>query len=125
MKATILVVDDNKETTDMVKLMLDLNGYGCVTANSAQECLSLLDGGKFDLILLDMAMPTMSGLELLQKLRDDGRLVQYKIVLFTASPMYTDMDLEKIKSKYGAVERMRKPFTEQELVSLVKRHTGS
>lgn len=121
---TILVVDDNKETTDMVKLMLELNQYGCATANSAQECLALMEKIKFDLILLDMAMPVMSGLELLQKLKVDGKLSKNKIVLFTASPMYTDMDLEKIKSKFGAVERMRKPFTEEELVQVIKRHTA-
>ena len=119
----ILVVDDNKETTDMVKLMLELNQYGCATANSAQECLALMEKSKFDLILLDMAMPEMSGLELLQKLKSEGTLSKNKIVLFTASPMYTDMDLEKIKSKFGAVERMRKPFTEEELVQVIKRHT--
>ena len=120
---TILVVDDNKETTDMVKLMLELNQYACGTANSAQECLALMEKIKFDLILLDMAMPVMSGLELLQKLKSEGKLSKNKIVLFTASPMYTDMDLEKIKNTFGAVERMRKPFTEEELIQVIKRHT--
>ena len=120
---TILVVDDNKETTDMVKLMLELNNYSCVAANSAQECLELMAKSKFDLILLDMAMPVMSGLELLEKLKKEDRLAGNKIVLFTASPMYTDMDLEKIKERFGAVERVRKPFTETELVDVIKRHT--
>ena len=120
---TILVVDDNKETTDMVKLMLELNNYGCVTANSAQECLELMAKSKFDLILLDMAMPVMSGLELLEKLKTEDKLAGNKIVLFTASPMYTDMDLEKIKERFGAVERVRKPFTEKELVGVIKKHT--
>jgi two-component system cell cycle response regulator DivK len=120
---TILVVDDNKETTDMVKLMLELNNYGCVAANSAHECLELMAKSKFDLILLDMAMPVMSGLELLEKLKKEDKLAGNKIVLFTASPMYTDMDLEKIKERFGAVERVRKPFTEKELVGVIKKHT--
>ena len=120
---TILVVDDNKETTDMVKLMLELNDYSCTTVNSAGECLKAVRESKFDLILLDMAMPVMSGLELLEKLKKEDRLAGNKIVLFTASPMYTDMDLEKIKERFGAVERVRKPFTETELVSVINRHT--
>jgi CheY-like chemotaxis protein len=107
----------------MVKLMLELNNYGCVAANSAHECLELMAKSKFDLILLDMAMPVMSGLELLEKLKKEDKLAGNKIVLFTASPMYTDMDLEKIKERFGAVERVRKPFTEKELVGVIKKHT--
>jgi two-component system cell cycle response regulator DivK len=121
---TILVVDDNKETTDMVKLMLELNNYGCVAANSAHECLELMAKSKFDLILLDMAMPVMNGLQVLQKLKKESMLAANKIVLFTASLMYTDMDLEKIKKNFGAVDRVRKPFTEKELIHIVDTHTA-
>ena len=121
---TILVVDDNKETTDMVKLMLELNNYGCVAANSAHECLELMAKSKFDLILLDMAMPVMNGLQVLQKLKKESMLAENKIVLFTASLMYTDMDLEKIKNNFGAVDRIRKPFTEKELIHIVDTHTA-
>ncbi|MGI0019833.1 MAG: response regulator [Nitrososphaera sp.] len=120
----ILVVDDNKETTDLVKLMLELNQYGCTTANSAHECLTAMRKSKFDLVLLDMAMPVMNGIEVLQKLKEDDMLAENKIVLFTASPVYTDMDLEKIKKNFGAVDRMRKPFTEQELIHIIETHTA-
>jgi CheY-like chemotaxis protein len=121
---TILVVDDNKETTDMVKLMLELNNYSCTTVNSAGECLKAIRESKFDLILLDMAMPVMNGLQVLQKLKKESMLAENKIVLFTASLMYTDMDLEKIKNNFGAVDRIRKPFTEKELIHIIDIHTA-
>jgi CheY-like chemotaxis protein len=121
---TILVVDDNKETTDMVKLMLELNNYSCIIANSARECLKAVRGSKFDLILLDMAMPVMNGLQVLQKLKKDNLLAENKIVLFTASLMYTDMDLERIKNNFGAVDRIRKPFTERELMRIIETHAA-
>jgi CheY-like chemotaxis protein len=79
---------------------------------------------KFDLILLDMAMPVMNGLQVLQKLKKESMLAANKIVLFTASLMYTDMDLEKIKKNFGAVDRVRKPFTEKELIHIVDTHTA-
>ena len=120
----ILVVDDNKETTDMVKFMLELNNYGCTTANSGRDCLAAVEERKFDLVLLDLAMPAMNGLEVLEKLRKDNMLAKNKIVLFTASAIYTDMDLEEIKKNYGAVDRMRKPFTEQELINIIETHTA-
>ena len=121
---TILVVDDNKETTDMVKLMLELNNYSCIIANSARECLKAVRESKFDLILLDMAMPVMNGLQVLEKLKKYNILAETKIVLFTASVMYTDMDLERIKKNFGAVDRIRKPFTERELIRIIETHAA-
>src|SRR5687768_12568196 len=116
-KKNILVVDDNQDITDMVVSMLETSPYTCVTANSGKDCLRILQDQKFDLILLDMAMPDMSGLDVLKKLKDTDTISQNKIVLFTASPMYTEMDLRKIKEEYGAIERVRKPFTDTELLA--------
>lgn len=123
---TILVVDDNRTITDMVQDMLRSSTYSCVTANSGRECLDLIKTQEFDLILLDMAMPEMSGLDVLVKLKEHNmaRKNKAKVVLFTASPMYSDMDLKIIKEDYGAIERVNKPFTEKELFTLVKKHLG-
>lgn len=121
-KKKVLVVDDSKDITDMVESMLGSSPYACVTANSGKECLKFLREQKFDLVLLDMAMPEMSGLDVLLKLKEDNILRQNKIVLFTASPMYTEMDLTKVKEDYGAIERVRKPFTNVELLSLINKH---
>jgi CheY-like chemotaxis protein len=121
-KKRVLVVDDSKDITDMVESMLGGSPYECVTVNSGQECLKFLREQKFDLVLLDMAMPEMSGLDVLLKLKESNTLPQNKIVLFTASPMYTEMDLTKIKQDYGAIERVRKPFTNTELLSLINKH---
>lgn len=120
----ILVVDDNREITEMVKTMLESSPYSCVTANSGQECLKLVQDQKFDLILLDMAMPEMSGLDVLAKLKENNKMEQNKVVLFTASPMYTEMDLTKIQEQYGAIERVKKPFTDSELLTLIDKHVG-
>lgn len=124
MAKRILVVDDNTEITDMVKTMLESSPYSCVTVNSGQECLELLQNERFDLILLDMAMPDMSGLDVLAKLKEKNSIGQNRIVLFTASPMYTEMDLTKIREQYGAVERVKKPFTDTELLTLIDKHVG-
>lgn len=124
MAKKILVVDDNREITEMVNTMLESSQYSCVTANSGQECLELLQEQKFDLILLDMAMPEMSGLDVLTKLKEKNEMAQNRVVLFTASPMYTEMDLTKIREQYGAVERVKKPFTDTELLTLIDKHVG-
>lgn len=124
MAKRILVVDDNTEITEMVKTMLESSPYSCVTVNSGQECLEMLQDEQFDLILMDMAMPEMSGLDVLAKLKERNKIEQNKIVLFTASPMYTEMDLTKIREQYGAVERVKKPFTDTELLELIDKNVG-
>jgi len=118
----ILVVDDNKEITDMVQSMLESSPYSCVAVNSGSECLNLLKTQEFDLVLLDMAMPEISGLDVLSRLAEDDQVRSRNIVLFTASAMYTDSDLKKIKGWYGAIERVKKPFTEAELLAVIDKY---
>jgi CheY-like chemotaxis protein len=121
-KKTVLVVDDNHDITEMVETMLESSPYSCVTVNSGQECLDVVKNMMFDLILLDMAMPEMSGLEVLWKLKETGITKQSKVVLITASPMYTEMDLKKLRNEYGPVERVRKPFTDVELLAVIDKY---
>lgn len=118
----ILVVDDNEDITEMVQTMLESSPYSCVTVNTGQQCLDLVKQQKFDLILLDMAMPEMSGLDVLTKLKENNISRETKVVLVTASPMYTEMDLKKIREDYGAIERIKKPFTDTELLAVIEKY---
>lgn len=120
----ILVVDDNQDITEMVQAMLESSPYSCVTANTGQQCLDLVKAQKFDLILLDMAMPEMSGIDVLTKLKENNLAQGTKIVLVTASPMYTEMDLKKIRADYGAIERVKKPFTDKELLAVIEKYVS-
>lgn len=118
----ILVVDDSKDITDLVQSMLDSPSYTCVAANSGQESLDLLKREKFDLVLLDLAMPGMSGLDVLSRLAENPETRPHNIVIFTASPEYSDADLKTVRGWYGAIERVNKPFTEDELLSVVDKY---
>jgi CheY-like chemotaxis protein len=120
----ILVVDDNEDITDMIKSMLVSSPYSCMTANTGIQCIDLVKQQNFDLILLDMAMPEMSGIDVLTKLKENNLAQQTKIVLVTASPMYTEMDLKKIREDYGAIERVKKPFTDEELLAVIEKYIG-
>ena len=120
----ILIVDDNEDITDMIQSMLESSPYSCMTANTGQQCLDLAKQQNFDLILLDMAMPEMSGIDVLTKLKENNLAQNSKIVLVTASPMYTEMDLKKIRDDYGAIERVKKPFTDTELLAVIAKYIG-
>lgn len=121
----ILVVDDNRDITEMVETMLESTPYTCTTVNSDKECLRMVECQDFDLILLDMAMPEMSGLEVLKELKDSKDLSKTKIVLITATPAYTEMDLSKIREEYGTIERIPKPFTDTELINIIDKHISA
>ena len=120
----ILIVDDNVDITDMIQSMLESSPYSCVTANTGRQCVDLAKQQHFDLILLDMAMPEMSGIDVLTKLKENNLAQNSKIVLVTASPMYTEMDLKKIRDDYGAIERVKKPFTDTELLAVIAKYIG-
>jgi len=66
---TALVVDDDKDTTFLLKYLLEMNGATVITANSAAEGLSVADNKDFNVILSDISMPGMSGFEFVRKLR--------------------------------------------------------
>jgi len=113
----ILVVDDNKQITDVVKLMLESSGYHCTIANSAQECLSLLPSNRFDLILLDIAMPEVTGIDVLKKVKEDPSLNHNRIIFFSASS-FTDAQMEDLK-KQGALDCIRKPVSKTKLLEVI------
>jgi CheY-like chemotaxis protein len=121
----ILVVDDNQNITNLVGTILESSGYSCTKANSAKRCLELIydSNNSYDLILMDLAMPEMSGIDVLKKLKQDGLLNKHRVVFFTASSL-TDSEKEDLK-KVGALDAMRKPFSKAELLEFIAEHTNS
>jgi len=118
----ILVVDDNQITTDLVETILETSGYACIKANNAKDCLELIynDKNTFDLILLDLAMPNTSGVEILDQLKRDGLLDKHRLALFTASSL-SDVEKNGLKT-LGALDTMKKPFTKAALLEFVARY---
>lgn len=119
----ILVVDDSKVITDLVKLMLEKSGYDCIASNGAKECMQLLHKEKFDLVLLDIAMPEASGLDVLDAIKNDEKQKGVKVVLFTASSP-TETELEGYMAK-GAVGLIRKPVKKETLIAQLEKYLAS
>lgn len=121
----ILVVDDNRETTDLIKIILNSSGYECTTASNGKEGLDKIYKNKFDLILMDLAMPEMSGLDALAKLKEANKLADNKILVFTASPTLSDTEVDKLKKEYRVLGRLRKPFKKNDLLDTIAKHLES
>lgn len=110
----ILLVDDERRMLDLLSLYLTPHQYSCTKAKGAQEALRYLDSQAFDLVLLDIMMPDMSGFELCTKIRDFSDV---PIIMLTAREQQEDI----VKGlKLGADDYITKPFNEEELLARIE-----
>jgi EAL domain-containing protein (putative c-di-GMP-specific phosphodiesterase class I) len=107
----VLVIDDEPAVVKALGMLLEKKGFAVSTASSAREALSVLERTKFDVILTDIIMPEVSGVELLRELRRHD--LDVPVVLMTAGPTL-DSALEAIA--YGAQQYLLKPVEPDELV---------
>ena len=116
-----MVVDDEENLLELVKAVLEQEGFEVITASNGPECLEKLKKVKPDLILLDVMMPGMSGREILEKIRENPKTRNLKVAFLTVV-RYSEMgkkDLEKLH----VLDYITKPFDNKELVRRVKKMT--
>lgn len=89
---SILIVDDNPANMKLVRVLLSSEGYDVHTALDAQEALTELKSSRPDLILMDIQLPGMDGLELTRRLKSDPATRDIKIVGLTAYAMRGDQE---------------------------------
>ncbi len=103
----ILVIDDNASNRDLLSRQLARDGHAVEAVASGAEGLALLEGRDFDLILLDVLMPEMSGFEVLSKLKLDSSTAEIPVIMITA---LDEMDSIVRCIEAGAVDYLPKPF---------------
>lgn len=115
----ILVVDDIANNLKVIGEMLEQAGYGVTFAISGQQTLERLKTARPDLILLDLMMPEMDGLQVCDILKADGQFAEIPIIFLTASHEHQNL-LKAFDS--GAVDYITKPFNPGELLARVRTH---
>ena len=113
--ATILLIDDDDQDRKIVKIILEDAGYRFVTVDSGQHALRLLEHQEVDLILVDIFMPDMDGLELIPVLRKTRPATKI-IAITSGSGEKNYLDVAK---HLGAHDTLKKPFSRQELLDAV------
>lgn len=111
----ILIVDDEKNLREMLATLLQREGYAVHQASSAEQALDLVSRDSFNLILSDIRMPRMSGIELLRRLREQGNRVP--MIMMTA---YSSTGEAVEAMKLGAYDYVCKPFKNDEMRLVVK-----
>ena len=114
---SVLVVDDNPENLKLILVILAASGYELTTASDANEALRLLNERKPDLILLDLQLPGMDGLELTRLLKSRPETRSIPIVAVTAYAMKGD---DAKAREAGCDDYLVKPVDKRALRSLVK-----
>jgi len=103
----ILVVDDSADNRDILRRLLEREGYGVTTAQDGQRALEQLQTGAFDLMLLDVVMPVMDGFEVLRRMKEERRLHQTPAVMISA----LDESNSVVRCiQMGAEDYLMKPF---------------
>lgn len=111
---TILIVDDEKEIRDLVEIYLKNEGYLTEKANTGMEALKLVEEKKIDLIILDVMMPVVNGIDACIKIRQTHNI---PIIMLSAKVE----DIDKILGlSVGADDYLTKPFNPLELIARVK-----
>jgi CheY-like chemotaxis protein len=113
MKHKVLVVDDNPDSVAIMRGVLEGRGYDVAAAHSGTEALQFLKKEKVDLVLLDVMMPEMSGMEVLQRIKEDAATGRLPVILVTAKTQDEDV---LSGYQYGADYYITKPFTAKQLV---------
>jgi len=109
----ILGIDDNVDITELLSMTLSAMGHEFSFVNTGKEGVKLITEQKYDAVLLDLAMPNFSGLDVLRELETKGKLSDYNIILFTASSVSaTEIDEFLGKGIRGII---RKPIEVDEL----------
>ncbi len=111
-KGRILIVDDDPHAVEILTRMLEREGYACVSAAGGPAALHIVREQPVDVILLDVMMPEMDGLQVCEHLREDSDLRQIPVILLTAKD---DMETRSQGMALGVSEYLTKPVNKREL----------
>jgi len=115
-KARIMVIDDEESMCKFMQIMLKKEGYGVSSAQSGKEALEELQNSHYDLVIADLMMPEMNGLELLSKVKSIDPELNFIVMTAYAS---VDTAIEALKK--GAFDYIAKPFKVDELKITIKK----
>jgi two-component system response regulator VicR len=116
----VLVVDDEPDALELVKLVLESGGFETILATSGTEALAQMDKIRPDLVLLDIMMPDMDGWDVFRKIREKNSKIPIAILTAKAQNIDRLLGLHVLK----ADDYITKPFGKNELIGKVRKLVG-
>ncbi len=118
MSKRFLIVDDSASIRQLVTFALNDAGYEVVAAVSGEQAVSLLSGNRFDMVITDLNMPEMDGIELIKKIRGTADCKFIPIIMLTTE---AQDDMKRQGKDAGASGWIVKPFSPEQLLNVVKK----
>lgn len=115
----VLAVDDNEDNLGLISFTLDLFGFAFISAPDGQTTLDLAQTHQPDLILLDIMLPDLDGIEVVRRLKQDSRTKSIKIIAVTA--LARDEDRDRILEA-GCEDYISKPYMVDDLEALLRHY---
>jgi len=116
-KENILIIEDDKHISKLVKYNLEKTGYDCTIVEDGEKALDVLSKQGIDLILLDIMLPEMDGFEVCRLIKQDTKLKNIPIIMLTAKGEEVD---RIVGLELGADDYVVKPFSPRELMLRIK-----
>jgi len=120
----IMVVDNDRSTVETIKTALELEGYDIITAFGGQECLDKLKKEAVDLILLDIMMPEIDGIQVLRRMNEDEKLKKIPTILMSALSIQSDAfqrSKEYVMHYANLKDEIEKPFDIVNFLARIKK----
>ncbi len=116
----ILGIDDNEDILKLLKTVISSKGHDFTQALNGKDGVKLIEEQNFDAVLLDLAMPEFSGLDVIESLKKSNKLEEQKIILFTASSA-TEKEIDVLLQNDGIKSCIRKPVDIDILINSVEK----
>jgi len=116
-KEKILIIEDEKNIAKLIKFNLEKNGYETIATRSGEEAIQILGRHEVDLILLDIMLPGMNGLEVCKEIKQMNRTKNIPVIMLTAKGEEVD---RIVGFEVGADDYITKPFSPRELILRLK-----
>ena len=117
-RRTLLVVDDSEDAQELFRIQLQRSGYEVLSANNGKDALALLNGAHLpSLVIVDLLMPVMDGMELIESLRADPRLAELPVLVVSAVNV-------PHAARVPHTRYIRKPFRNADLLSNIEELVG-
>ena len=119
---TVLIIEDEEDAAELFAEMMRVSGFRVLKTSTSKPAISMMTEDKPDIVLLDIMMPEISGLDILRQMRRDSNLSNIPVIVVTAKSMPADI---KNGMEAGASTYLTKPVGFQELREAVNRTLGT
>lgn len=119
----ILVIDDDESVRDSLKVLLSVHGFEIAVAKDGREGLAVLRRQRFDLVVTDLLMPNVDGIELIREIRKHDSAL--KILAMSGGDHTTHFLHLNAAQALGADAVLKKPFNEDELLATIRQLTSA